>query len=140
MKAWLLAAIAAAALAADALPAAARTGGLLAAASVVCTPERVTRCDAAGKCTSRDAIARDRQDLLVIDFAAKEAFERNGGKRSKVGPVIEDRVESGVRRFGIRDGSEVTQMSLTADGELTLTSVEEGGRKHIAHARCTAGS
>jgi hypothetical protein len=125
---------------AGATPALAQSGDLLSANSIACTPERVTDCESADKCTSRDATARDKQDLLVIDFAAREAFVRNAGKRSDVGPVIEDRIVGGVRRFGIRDGSQVTQMSLAADGALTLTLVEEGGRQYIAHARCTAGS
>ena len=53
--------------------AAAEATNFLTVAKIGCTPDKVTRCSSDDKCESRDASAKDKAEVLVIDFAAKKA-------------------------------------------------------------------
>jgi hypothetical protein len=61
---------------------------LTTAPKVACTPESVTRCEAADKCTTRPASARDKGEVLVIDFGAKAASINRNGATKKFADVI----------------------------------------------------
>jgi hypothetical protein len=86
----------------------------------------MTRCKAdGGECETRDASPRDKAQLLVIDFAAKEAFMRRDGKERLFGEVAEDKVEGEVRNIVIaRGGGETKRMApfrLAKDGKMVGT-------------------
>jgi hypothetical protein len=109
-----------------------------AAAKVECTPESVTRCEAADKCTTRPAGARDKAEVMILDFSAKKASIRRGGEVREFAAISADSVEGGVRRVTLTaaGSSNTLTMTLAKDGKLTAL-LGDGGNK--AEAACTAG-
>ncbi|MCW5772853.1 MAG: hypothetical protein KIT16_14510 [Rhodospirillaceae bacterium] len=119
------------------VPVAAAQNALLTAPKVACTPDRMTRCTAADQCTTTAATAKDKTEVLVIDFAAKKASIRKNGQAKEFGAVIDETVEGGIRKFAVGQGSQKMLMTLTGDGKLTLMM---GGAGNRAEATCTAES
>lgn len=113
---------------------------LTAAPKVSCTPESVTRCEAADKCTTRPASARDKGEVLVLDFAAKIASVKRGSESKKFADLVEDTVAGGERKFALAEGGKADGMklagTLTKDGKLTL-AIDQNGSKALA--LCVAG-
>jgi hypothetical protein len=110
---------------------------LTAAPKVACTPESVTRCEAADKCTTRPASARDRGEVLVIDFGAKAASINRNGATKKFADVIDEGVSDGARKFSLAEGGRGDGLKLAGtldkSGKLTLT-IDRNGSK--AQAIC----
>jgi len=108
---------------------------------VACVPDTVTSCSESGKCTTRDASARDKSQVLVIDFAGKSVSMRNGEKAREVGKLTEDKVDGGVRTIVMTEGqpgkARSARMTLSKDGRLSI-AFGAGGNK--AEATCTAAS
>lgn len=108
---------------------------------VACVPDTVTRCSEPGKCTTREASARDKAQVLVIDFAGKQVTMKRGEDFRPMGKVTEDTVEGGVRRIVMTEGeagkSRTARMALGKDGKL---SIDFGGAGNKAEATCTAAS
>lgn len=129
-------ALAAAVALALAAPAAAQTD-FTAAAKVECTPESVTRCEAPDKCTTRPASARDRGEVLILDFAGKKASIRRGGEVKEFATISGDKVEDGLRRIEMAasGNTESLAMTLAKDGKLTVLV----GNGNKAEAICKAG-
>jgi hypothetical protein len=130
-------ALAAAVALALAPPAVAQTD-FTAATKVECTPESMTRCTAPDKCTTQPASARDKSEIMIIDFAAKKASIRRGSEVKEFAAISADSVEGGVRRITLTaagSGNTLT-MTLTKDGKL-MVPLGSGGNK--ADAVCTAG-
>ncbi len=122
-------------------PAAAQTD-FLTVKKVACTPDSVTRCTAADKCETRPASARDKSELLVIDFATKKISVRKGGEVKDFGEVVEETVSGDVRSFGMTEAGKGGQgekvgMRLTKAGKLTLLM---GGNGNKAEATCAVES
>ena len=111
------------------------------AGKVACVPDTVTRCSEPGKCTTRDASARDKSQVLVIDFAGKSVSMKRGEKAREVGKLTQDKVDGGVRTIVMIDGEpgkgRTANMKLTKDGKL---SIDFGGAGNKAEATCTAES
>jgi hypothetical protein len=129
-------------LAAVALPDAARAETDFATAGKVqCVPDKVTRCSEPGKCTTRDASASDKAQVLVIDFAGKSVSMRRGEESRPIGQVTEDKVEGGVRLIVMSEqqgaNGRTARMKLAKDGKL---SIDFGGGGGSAEATCTAAS
>jgi hypothetical protein len=121
------------------LPAAAEAQNFLTVRRVSCTPISVTDCKTASECRTRAATERDKALLMVIDFAQKRAFARQDGKDEAVGPVLDERIEGGLRRFAIREGdaSRPPSLALTlAPGGKLLGEARDG--KHRFEAACSA--
>lgn len=122
-------------------PAAAQAD-FLTAPKVACTPESVTRCTAPGTCTTRPASARDKTEILAIDFAGKKATVRRGGDTKPLGDVVEEQVSGDVRRFVIAEsggtgpGSRLAS-TLSKAGKLALLIGNDGSK---AEATCVAES
>ena len=108
---------------------------------VSCVPDTVTRCSEPGKCTTRDASARDKAQVLIIDFAGKQVSMKRGEEARPIGKVTEDKVEDGARKIVMTEGepgkSRKANMKLTKDGKL---SIDFGGAGNKAEATCTAAS
>lgn len=121
---------------------AAQTANFLAVAKIACTPEKITRCTSDDKCESRDASAKDKSEVLVIDFAGKKASVRSGGKQEPFGDIDGDEVTGEERRFSVRepgaaDDSKAVKMTLSRSGKLTILI---DGNRHRAEATCTPES
>jgi hypothetical protein len=114
---------------------------LTAAPKVACTPDSVTRCEAADKCSTKPATARDKSEVLVIDFGAKAASIRKNGEARKFADIIDEGVSGGVRRFSLAEGGKADGLklagSLDKSGKLTL-AIDRNGSK--AQATCTVQS
>jgi hypothetical protein len=105
---------------------------------VACVPDTVTRCSEPGKCTTRDASAKDKAQVLIIDFAGKQVTMKRGEEARPVGTVTEDKVDGGVRHIVMKEGEARTaRMKLGKDGKL---SIDFGGAGNKAEATCTAAS
>ena len=108
---------------------------------VACVPDKVTNCSEPGKCTTREASARDKTQVLVIDFAGKSVSMKRGEEARQVGKLTEDKVEGGVRTLVMLDGEpgkgRTANMKLTKDGKL---SIDFGAGGNKAEATCTAAS
>jgi len=122
--------------------AAAQTTNFHTVGKIACTPDKVTRCSSDDKCESRDASAKDKAEVLVIDFTAKKASVRAAGKVQEFGDVAGDEVNGEERRFSIRqpgatDDSKSVKITLSRMGKLTLLL---DGNRHRAEATCTAES
>ena len=108
---------------------------------VACVPDTVTNCTEPGKCTTREASARDKTQVLVIDFAGKSVSMKRGEEARPVGKLTEDKVEGGVRTIVMVDGEpgkgRTANMKLSKDGKL---SIDFGGAGNKAEATCTAAS
>ncbi len=105
---------------------------------IACVPDTVTRCSEPGKCTTRDASANDKAQVLVIDFIGKLVSMKRGDEAREVGKVTEDKVEGGVRLIVMKEGeSRTARMTLSKDGKL---SIDFGGAGNKAEATCTAAS
>lgn len=78
--------------------AAAQQTDFLTAKKIACVPERVTRCKSPGlECESKDASARDKTEVLIVDFESKKASVRRGTEERAIGAVLEDKVEGDAR-------------------------------------------
>jgi hypothetical protein len=108
---------------------------------VACVPDKVTRCSEPGKCTTREASARDKAQVLVIDFAGRQVSMKRGEQSREVGKVTEDKVDGGVRKIVMKEGEgpdgRTAHMKLAKDGRL---SIDFGGAGNKAEATCTAAS
>lgn len=140
MKVQLSAALAL--LAAAALPASARAETDFATVGKVqCVPDKVTRCTEPGKCTTRDASANDKSQVLVIDFSGKSVSMRRGEQARPVGKITEDKLEGDVRLVVMSEGdganARIARMKLAKGGKL---SIDFGGAGGSAEATCTAES
>jgi hypothetical protein len=81
-----------------ALPAAAAAQDVLTAPKLACTPDKVTRCKAAGvECETKEATARDKTQPLIFDFAGKKGLMRREKEERPVGDITDDKVEGEVR-------------------------------------------
>ena len=120
-----------------ALPPLAAAQDLTAAEKVACTPDSVTRCEAADKCSTKPATARDKSEVLVIDFGAKAASIRRNGEARKFADVIDEGVSDGARKFSLAEGGKADGLKLAGmldkAGKLTLT-IDRNGSK--AQATC----
>ena len=114
---------------------------LTAATKIACTPDSVTRCESADKCSTKPASARDKSEVLVIDFGAKAASIRKNGELKKFADVIDEGVKDGARRFSLAEGGKADRPKLggTLDksGKLTLSIDQRGSQ---AQATCTVQS
>jgi glucose/arabinose dehydrogenase len=108
---------------------------------VQCVPDKVTRYTEPGRCTTRDASASDKSQVLVIDFADKSVSMRRGEQSQPIGKVTEDKVEGGVRLIVMSEQKgahgRTARMKLAKDGKL---SIDFGGAGGSAEATCTAAS
>ncbi len=72
---------------------------------------------------------------MTIDFARKLALIRENGRDAEIGPVLDDRIEGGLRRFSIREGDEKRPpslaLTLAPDGKL-VGEARDGSRKFAA--------
>ncbi len=82
------------ALAPLAAPAFARAD-VLTAPKIACVPLNVTHCSGPGKCKTRPAGAKDKTEVLVIDFRTKTATIRTGGKSRSFAEIAHERPERG---------------------------------------------
>jgi hypothetical protein len=120
--------------------AAAQATNFLTVAKIGCVPDKVTRCSSDDKCESRDASAKDKGEVLVIDFAEKKASVRSGDKVQPFGTIVGDQVTGEERRFSIQAGTDVSKaiaITLSRSGKLTLLL---DGNRHRAEATCTPAS
>ncbi|HEY7610826.1 MAG TPA: hypothetical protein VIF14_16475 [Alphaproteobacteria bacterium] len=122
-------------------PAAAQTD-FMKAPKIACTPDSVTRCEAANKCTTRPASPGDKSEVLVIDFAGKKASVRKGGETKDFADIVQDEVSGDVRRIAVTEIGKSGQgdklsMTLSKSGKLTL---DIGGNGNKAEATCIAES
>ncbi len=126
-------------LAALATPAYAQ-GDFLTAPKVACTPDSVTRCSG-GQCTTKPATAKDKGEVLVIDFAAKKVSVRAGGKVNPFAEIAEDQVSGEERQFALAPGEgkngERLRAKLSKAGKLSLAIGADGSR---AEATCAVES
>lgn len=110
---------------------------LTAAPKVACTPDSVTRCESADKCSTKPATAGDKAEVLVIDFGAKAASIRRNGDTKKFADVIDEGVSDGARKFSLAEGGKTDGLKLAGtldkSGKLTLT-IDRNGSK--AQATC----
>jgi hypothetical protein len=104
---------------------------------LVCSPETVIRCPEPGKCDTRPASSRDKEELLVLDFAAKKASIRRDGKDTEFGDIGEIREADGKRHFTVKEGPDPIVMVLHADGR--LDGELDGGRRRFV-ARCASAT
>lgn len=108
---------------------------------IACVPDTVTRCTEPGKCTTRDASAGDKAQVLIIDFAGKQVSMKRGDQSREVGKVAEDTVDGSVRKIVMKEGEgpngRTARMTLGKDGKL---SIDFGGAGNKAEATCTAAS
>lgn len=123
-------------------PAAAAQADFMTAPKIGCVPDTVTRCDADNKCETRDASAKDKSEVLVIDFGSKKVSIRAGDKTQELGEVTDDKVDGEVRRFSVRppgaaDATRMASVTLTRAGKLTLSF--DGDRQRAA-ATCSPES
>ncbi len=122
-------------------PPAAAQADFLAAPKVACAPESVTRCTAADQCTTRAASARDKTEVLVIDFGGKKAAVRRADGMKPFADIVEDQVSGEQRRFSLVEsgsgGGERLAAALSRAGKLTLV-LDKAGSK--AEATCTVES
>jgi hypothetical protein len=106
---------------------------------IACVPDSVTNCSEPRKCTTREASANDKAQVLVIDFTAKTISMRRGTEERAVGKVTEDKAEGGVRTIVMSEGEgtrpRTARMTLTKEGKLSI-QFGEGGNK--AEATCSA--
>lgn len=72
------------------------------AQKIACTPNASTMCQANGKCETEPASATDKEEIMVLDFAAKKAETRKGGKMEPLGEIVDDRMDGAKRLFGIK--------------------------------------
>ena len=109
------------------------------AGKIACVPDSVTNCSEPGKCTTREASANDKAQVLVIDFTAKTVAMRRGTEERPVGKVTEDKAEGGVRTIVMDEGggdkSRTLRMTLTKDGKLSILFGADGDK---AEATCSA--
>jgi hypothetical protein len=141
MKARWRAAIIFASVLALAPPAFAQTD-VTSAVKVACEPDTVTTCSAANQCETRPASARDKRDILVIDFASKRVSIRRGGELRPLGEVVEEQVSGDDRRFVVSESGRPGQgkrlsMTLAKSGKLMLRLGTNG---EGAEATCSAES
>jgi hypothetical protein len=113
-----------------AAPAAAAPSGKL-----LCSPETVSRCAEPGKCETRPASARDKEELLLLDFAAKKASIRRDGKDTAFGDIGEIREDGGKSHFTVKEGPDPIVMVLHPDGR--LDGELDGGQRRFV-ARCAS--
>ncbi len=132
MRWRIFSALAILALTAAAAPARAQGVDFLNAEKITCRPERVTRCDRNGGCRVIEATEADKNEALVVDFAARTFVVQRGDKARPVGDITEDKMVDGERRFIIAwtrpsdQGSRVGRMVLTRNGKLSGTNTEGG--------------
>lgn len=120
-------------------PALAAEADLTKVDTITCLPDRTARCKN-GQCTWKDASARAKQELLVIDFKAKTAAFQYQGKNRGGGIVFDDKVEDGKRHFVIsKDETRNPRTTMTAAvdkaGKLTL---DRGAGSFKAEGTCKA--
>ena len=85
--------------------AAAQQADFLTVTKIACVPERVTRCKSPGvECKSEIPTAREKTEMLIIDFAAKTVAIRRGAEEKALGLVLDDKVEGEVRMVVIGEG------------------------------------
>jgi hypothetical protein len=123
-----------------AAPAAAQQGDFLTAKKIACVPDHVTRCSAPDKCETKEASARDKSEVLVIDFEAKKSAVRKDGKEEPFADIVEDKVEGDLRSFlmrepGSTDNAKAIAVTISKTGKLTL---KLDGDRHRAEATCRA--
>jgi hypothetical protein len=114
---------------------------------VICSPERMTRCDEQGKCEAREATDRDRRQLLILDFAGKKAIERRedaekaDAREREIGVITEDAIAGNVRTVVVRrakaDADAPPVISATLDGAGKLLGESRRGRQRF-EAICKA--
>lgn len=105
-----------------------------AAQKLACAPVTVTRCDEAGKCETREATAREKEDVLTLDFAAGKATMRRGERERPLGDIADMKEQDGKRSFVIRSG-ERDRVELTLDAAGKLEGKRDGGRRGFV-AQC----
>lgn len=110
------------------------------AESITCAPDRIARCKKDGDCEWKSASARDKEQLLVVDFKAKTASFMFKGKRRGGGLVLEDKMNGGSRAFVISKDetrNPRTTMELAIDKAGKMTGTRNAGRVKI-EATCKA--
>ena len=121
-----------------AAPAAAQAD-LMTATKIACTAVSTTTCTGPGKCTTEAASAKDKAEVLVIDFAGKVASVRKEGKLEKFADIVEDKVSGDTRTIVMGEAgkadSEKVPATLGKDGKFTLTLDKDGSK---ADATCVA--
>jgi hypothetical protein len=121
-------------------PAAAQ-GDILKAPKIACAPESVTRCEAADKCTTRPASAKDKADILIIDFAAKKATVRRAEGAQPFADIVDEQVSGDQRTFALAQSGKADSLKLAGtldkSGKLTL-AIDGNGSKALA--TCTVQS
>lgn len=85
-----------------------------------CEVAKGARCKD-GKCQWREASARDKAQILVLDLDRKEAHMQRKNKRRKMGIVASDKVANGVRTVVVKrkpdaDARHDLVMNIKADG------------------------
>lgn len=123
-----------------AAPAFAQPADFLVSRLITCAPDRITTCDGAGACRTREATAKDKAMLLVFDFAAKTVQVRTAGGSEPHATIIEDRVEADIRHITLRENDDspsgrAVKFTLTREGKLLLSRDQDRFR---AEATCTA--
>ena len=126
------------ALASAAAPAFAQAD-MLTAPRLACVAQSVTRCSAKGKCATQPASAKDRAEILVVDFRLKTARVRRKGAMRPFAEIVSERVEGGERRFVLEEVGSNTRIdvAVSKSGRLTLAIGRDGDG---AVAACTAAS
>lgn len=113
----------------------------LKAPKVACSPESVTRCSN-GQCTTKAATAKDRSDVLVVDFAGKKASVRRGSEAKPFADIVDEKLEGEERRFSLAEpgkngAGDKLSATLTKAGKLLLALGRDGSK---AEATCTIES
>jgi hypothetical protein len=103
-----------------------------------CVPNTMTACSAPGKCESQPATAQDKQELMVLDFAAKKVSIQKGTAMNPFGDIENDRMEGDKRLFSLKPqgAPQGMEMELAAG---KLTGKLDGNGSNFT-ADCTAAN
>jgi hypothetical protein len=116
------------------------TGDVTGASQITCEVQRMAGCHADGECEWKSASARQKAELLQVNFESGEAFFSRAGKARRFGYLVKNEKAGNFRRFHIArkqnetDIKRMMVMQLRVDGALTGSR----GRSKF-EAMCKAG-
>lgn len=128
----ILAAVSAVALVAAAQPAFAQ------AQKFSCVPNTLTACQAPGNCRAQPASAQDKEERMVLDFAAKKVSIQKGANSQPFGDIENDRMEGDKRLFGVKPQGAPKAMEMELAGMVLTGKMDDNGSKFTAD--CTAAN
>jgi hypothetical protein len=101
-----------------------------------CIPNTMTACSAPGKCESQPATAQDKQELMVLDFAAKKVMIQKGANSNPFGNIENDRMEGDKRLFSVKPEGAPQGLEMELAGGVLTGKLDPNGSKFTAD--CTA--